>query len=238
MAGNSWFQFKQFRVIQEKAAMKIGTDTMLLGAWTDVSGARHILDVGTGTGILSLMLAQRSDAQITAIEIEKNAAEEAAENVRNSPWPNQVAVENISFQEFAERSTRKYDRIISNPPFFGNNLKSASKNLAMARHNDLLSLSDLAEGAEKLLSENGKLSLVFPVESALKFTELAVKKNLFPIRQTEVSHKNTCKTNRFLLEFSRKQLPPKKDYLSIQTENGYDFSAEFKKLTRDFYLRF
>ncbi|HKL32969.1 MAG TPA: methyltransferase [Tangfeifania sp.] len=237
MAGNSWFQFKQFIVIQEKAAMKVGTDAVLLGAWTDVSCAGNILDVGTGTGIIALMLAQRSDAQITAIEIEKNAAEEAAENARNSKWAEKISVENTSFQEFAKASTQKFDCIVSNPPFFSNNIKSASRNLAMARHNDLLSLSDLVKGALKLLSENGKLSLIFPVETALKFADLAAKNSLYLVRQTEVSPTPKNPTHRHLLEFSRKQLPLKNDVLNIRTDGGLDFSAEYKQLTRDFYLK-
>ncbi|MFW5755284.1 MAG: tRNA1(Val) (adenine(37)-N6)-methyltransferase, partial [Tangfeifania sp.] len=236
MAGNNWFQFKQFRIIQEKAAMKVGTDAVLLGAWTDVTGARNILDVGTGTGIIALMLAQRSDAQVTAIEIEKNAAEQAAENAKNSPWAERISVENISFQEFAKTSTLKFDCIVSNPPFFSNNIKSACKNLAMARHNDLLSLSDLATGVSTLLSENGKLSLIFPVETALKFAGLAAKNSLYLVRQTEVSPAPKNPAHRHLLEFSGKQLPVKNDVLNIRTDGGLDFSAEYKQLTRDFYL--
>lgn len=238
MAGNNWFQFKQFRIAQEKAAMKVGTDAVLLGAWSDVSGARNILDVGTGTGIVALMLAQRSPARITAIDVEKNAAEEAAENVLNSPWAERIFVQNISFQEFAEFGIQKFDCIVSNPPFFGNNLKSADKNLALARHNDLLSFSDLAKGAEKLLSENGKLSLVLPMESAFKFEELAIKRSLFHVRQTEVSHKSLSKANRCLLEFSKQQFPLIKDFLKIRTDDGLNFSSAYKKLTSDFYLKF
>lgn len=238
MAGNKWFQFKQFRIIQEKAAMKVGTDAVLLGAWTNVSGTRNVLDVGSGTGIIALMLAQRSDALITAIEIEKNAAEEAAANAKNSPWGNRISVKNISFQELAKSTNQKFDCIVSNPPFFSNNIKSADKNLAMARHNDLLSFSELAEGAEKLITDEGILSLVLPVESALKFTELAAKMNLHLVRLTEVSPAPRCKSHRHLLEFSKKQLPLKKDFLSIRTNDGLDFSAEYKQLTRDFYLKF
>ena len=238
MGKNKWFQFKQFRIIQEKAAMKVGTDAVLLGAWTDLLGTHKILDIGTGTGIIALMISQRSGAKITAIEIEKNAAGEAAENVRNSPWPKKISVENISFQEFAEVNQNKYDCIVSNPPFFGNNLKSADKYLAMARHNDLLPLTDLAQGTSKLLSENGKLSLIFPVETALKFSELATKYNLHLVRLTEVSHTPLSGAHRHLLEFSKKQHPLKRDILYIKTEDGLDYSPAYKSLTRDFYLKF
>lgn len=238
MGKNNWFQFKQFRIIQEKAAMKVGTDAVLLGAWADLSGAQKILDIGTGTGVIALMIAQRSDAKITAIEIEKNAAAEAAENVRNSPWSKRISVENTSFQKFAEESQNKYDCIVSNPPYFDNNLKSADKNLAMARHNDLLPLADLAEGTSKLLLESGKLSLILPVETALKFLELAAAYNLHLVRLTEVSHTPLSKAHRYLLEFSKKRMPLKRNILSIKTEDGLDYSPAYKSITRHFYLKF
>lgn len=238
MAGNNWFQFKQFRIIQEKAAMKVGTDAVLLGAWADVSGAQKVLDVGTGTGVIALMIAQRSDAKITAIEIEKHAASEAAKNAKNSPWPDQISVQNISFQDFAAQCDKKYDCIVSNPPYFSNNLKSASKNVAMARHSNLLSLIDLAQGASKLLSENGTISLILPVEPALKFADLAAKYHLYLNRLTEVSSTHKHPTHRHLIEFSRKQVPLKRNVLSIRTENGNEYTSDYKNLTRHFYLNF
>lgn len=238
MGKNNWFQFKQFKIIQENAAMKVGTDALLLGAWADMSETKNILDVGTGTGIIALMVAQRSGAKITAIEIEKNAACEAEKNVMNSPWSGRISVKNISFQEFAKQSQDKYDCIVSNPPFFSNNIKSANSNLALARHNDSLSLSDLADGAAKLLSKNGKLSLILPVESALKFKKLAAEKNLFLIRLTTVSPNLKNKPHRHLLEFSKNQSQLKSSVLNIRTEKNLDYTIEYKNLTRDFYLKF
>ena len=238
MAGNKWFQFKQFRIIQEKAAMKVGTDAVLLGAWADAANAKNILDVGTGTGIIALMMAQRSVAQITAVEIEKQAAGEAAENAQHSPWSNRISVKNISFQDFTENTNQKYDCIVSNPPFFCNNIKSADKNLALARHNDLLSLTDLADGASKLLSDEGKLSLILPVESASKFIKLANQLKFHNIRQTEVRHTFENKAHRFLLEFSKSFSGLNKTALNIYNETGRDYTPEYKNLTRDFYLKF
>ena len=218
--------------------MKIGTDAVLLGAWTDVLGARRILDVGTGTGIIALMLAQRSEAQITAIEIEENAADEAAGNARKSPWEERISVDTISFQEYAKTSKNKYDCIVSNPPFFSGDLKSANSNLALARHNDLLSLPDIVEGATKLLSENGRLNLIFPVETALNFINLAEKKNLYLTRLTWVSSSSSNKVHRYLLEFSKKKLSITTDFLNIRNDDGLDYSPEYKNLTCDFYLKF
>lgn len=237
MAHNNWFQFKQFKIIQEKAAMKVGTDGVLLGAWVNISGAKSILDIGTGTGIIALMLAQSSRANITGIEIEKNAAGEAAENVRNSPWPNRISIHHKSFQEFAATSQNQFDCIVSNPPFFENNKKPANSNLAIARHSDLLSYSDLAEGAKKLLTANGKLALILPADSAPKFIEAAKYYGLYLSFLTEVKPAPQKPVNRWLMEFTQKQQQPKKNSLSIRNDDGKDFSPQYKLLTHDFYLK-
>jgi len=238
MAHNNWFQFKQFKIIQEKAAMKVGTDGVLLGAWVNISGAKTMLDVGTGTGIIALMLAQRSRAKITGIEIEKNAANEAAENARNSPWPNRISIQHKSFQELASTSQKQFDCIVSNPPFFAHNIQSADKNLAIARHSDLLSFSDLAKGAKKLLTTNGKLALILPAESAPKFIETAKCHGLYLSFLTEVKPNPLKPANRWLMEFTQKPQQPGKNSLSIRNDKGNDFSPQYKMLTRDFYLKF
>ena len=130
MGRNNYFQFKQFTIIQEKAAMKVGTDGVLLGAWTGVSGAKSILDIGAGTAVIALMMAQRTNAKITGIEIEKNAATEAAENAANSPLgqPHKNCAD-ISFQEFTQNCTERFDLIVSNPPFYVNGRHSKNENL-------------------------------------------------------------------------------------------------------------
>lgn len=238
MAHNNWFQFKQFKIIQEKAAMKVGTDGVLLGAWVNISGANTMLDVGTGTGIIDLMLAQRSRANITGIEIEKNAAGEAAENARNSPWPNRISIHHKSFQEFAATSQNQFDCIVSNPPFFENNKKPADSNLAMARHSDLLSFTDLAEGAKKLLTAKGKLALILPADSAPKFIETAKHHGLYLSFLTEVKPNPQKPANRSLMEFTQKPQQPEKTSLSIRNDEGSDFSPQYKMLTHDFYLKF
>ena len=124
--GNNYFQFKQFRIEQEKSAMKVGTDGILLGAWVNISKVKSILDIGTGTGLIALMLAQRCDANITGIEIESSAAEEALENANNTPWKNRLTIQNISLQEFSTTSKNKFDLIVSNPPFFEKSLRYIS----------------------------------------------------------------------------------------------------------------
>ena len=175
MPHNTYFQFKQFKIIQEKAAMKVNTDGVLLAAWTNLEGVKTALDIGAGTGLISLMLAQVSDSIITGVEIEKNAAEEAVQNVQNSKWASRVSIINSSFQEFANVAESKFDLIITNPPFFTNSLKNAKPHLSMARHNHLLPFADIIAGAKQLLSETGKLSLILPFDQSIDFVGLASK---------------------------------------------------------------
>ncbi len=238
MGRNNWFQFKQFKIIQERAAMKVGTDGVLLGAWANVTEAKKVLDVGTGTGVVALMTAQRSKAEITGIEIEKNAAEEAAENARNSPWNDRIKIYAISFQNFVKTTDEKFDLVISNPPFFTNSQKSKCHYLAIAKHNHLLPLSDLAKGAGKLLVQKGKLAVILPVDSAREFTKTASDEGFFLIRETEVRPNKRKKPHRFLLEFSKTKVLLKKDFVNIHTDDGSDFTEQYKTLTRDFYLNF
>ena len=178
MGRNNYFQFKQFKIIQEEAAMKVGTDGVLLGAWASVNGVKSVLDVGTGTGVIAIMLAQRSTAQIMGIEIEKNAAEEADFNSQNSPFSKRISIKNLPFQELAETTQNTFDLIISNPPFFINNTKTPNPSRTIARHNDLLPLMDLVNGNVKLLEENGKLALILPVNEAEKFIKIAKNQGL------------------------------------------------------------
>jgi len=238
MGRNNYFQFKQFLIIQEKAAMKVGTDGVLLGAWVNVHHEKNILDIGTGTGLIALMMAQRISARITGIEIEKNASEEAVQNCKSSNWSERLFVQNISFQEFAEKSSEKFDLIISNPPFFINDKKSKNSNLAIAKHNDLLPLPDLISGCKNLLSTEGRLAVILPVVPAKKLVELASEKGFHLIRITEVIPTPQKEPNRYLMEFSQIQKVLKKDSLTIFEESGGQFSASYRKLTRDFYLNF
>lgn len=238
MGRNNYFQFKQFRIIQEKSAMKVGTDGVLLGAWVDILNINTILDVGTGTGLIALMLAQRLDAKITGIEIEKNAAKEATENVLNSLWHERITIQNISFQKFAENTKTKFDLIVSNPPFFINDKRSAKTELSVARHSDKLPLGDLAKYSEKMLSEDGRLGLILPVYSAERFIKIASWFDLYLIRLTKVRPGENKPPNRFLMEFGRRNAWLIENEISIQNNGGTDFSANYKKLTGDFYLNF
>jgi tRNA1Val (adenine37-N6)-methyltransferase len=237
MSRNNFFQFKQFKIIQEKAAMKVNTDGILLGAWTNLEGVKSVLDVGTGTGLIALMFAQRSDALITGVEIEKNAAEEAVQNVQNSNWGNRVTIYNTSFQEFAANSEIKFDLIATNPPFFSNAIKNANPHLSMARHNDLLSFVDIIFGAVKLLTGTGKLALILPFNQSIDFIAKARLKDLFLNRMTEIKPFQGKKPNRCLMEFGKSESILQKSQMTIFGDSKIDYSEDFKSLTRSFYLK-
>jgi tRNA1Val (adenine37-N6)-methyltransferase len=237
MGRNNYFQFKQFRIHQEKSAMKVNTDGVLLGAWSRVEGAKTVLDIGAGTGLISLMIAQRSEAIITGIEIEKNAAEEANQNVQNSLWNNRISILHTSFQDFASTTQLIFDIIVSNPPFFSNSLKNTNPHLSIARHNHLLPFPDIITGAKKMLSENGNLSMILPFTSTKEFVEKALIENLFLTRLTEIKPFPDKKLNRCLLEFGKKQKALEKTQISVFNHSRADYTDEFKILARDFYLK-
>ena len=217
--------------------MKVGVDGVLLGAWADVSNARNILDVGTGTGLIALMLAQRSLAKITAIEIEEKAATEAKENVTASPWKNRVEIKHISFQEFVKESQDKFDLVVSNPPFFERAQKSQNTNRAIARHNDSLPFSHLIKLSAGILGENGRLAVIVPFDAIRILDGLAQKNHLFLQRITEIKPHPDKATNRVLLEWGKKEGVLKKDCLTIyNTDNS--FNSGYINLTKDFYLKF
>lgn len=237
MTKNLYFQFKQFRIIQEKSAMKVNTDGVLLGSWTNIEGVKTILDVGAGTGLIALMLAQRSDAEIIGVEIEKNAAEEAAQNVQNSKWGTRVSIQNTSFQEFVVATKSKFDLIVSNPPFFTNGVKNSNLNLSIARHNQMLPFADIIAGAVKLLTETGKLALILPYAESLDFVEKASVSGLYLTLLTEIKPFQNKNPNRCLMEFRRSECVVQKSQLSVFADSKIDYSKEFINLTRDFYLK-
>jgi tRNA1Val (adenine37-N6)-methyltransferase len=237
MGRNNWFEFKQFRIEQHKSAMKVGTDGVLLGAWASVNDDRRILDIGTGTGLIALMLAQRSNAIIDAVEIDEQACEEAKFNFEQSPWRDRLNVYNSDFQEFANLPCEPYDLIISNPPFFINSLKTKDEALSVARHNDLLSFDQLVIGAGKLLSHTGRLCIIIPFTSSVDFRESARLAGFYLRQQTRVIPKLGRSPKRILLEFTVRQGYPSENELVILDENG-DYTEAYKTLTSPYYPAF
>ncbi len=238
MSHNKYFQFKQFRIEQQHAAMKVNTDGVLLGAWTNIDGVSSVLDVGTGTGLIALMIAQRSqNSFITGIDIDQHAAIEAAENAGKSPWPHRISIQHISFQNFAETNTGKFSLIISNPPFFSNSVKNANTRLSAARHNHLLPFADIISGTRRMLDEKGHLSIILPVDEADLFIESASNNGLFLRRIANVKPFPDKEPNRSLMEFSFLKSETVRTVFSVYNETKLNYSQEFISLARDFYLK-
>ena len=232
----SAFHFKKFSITQERCAMKVGTDAVLLGSWTNLNSAKTILDVGTGTGIIALMLAQKSNAVIDAVEIDKCAFEEAEQNVRNSPFADLINVINISLQEFALISHRKYDLIVSNPPFFVEASKSFEEARNLARHTDYsLTYDELITATNNLLSEKGKLNLILPYKEGNIFINKAKNNNLWPHKITRVITRKGKQQKRILVEFGKHPQPVYENELLILNED-MSYSRDYLEMTQDYYL--
>ncbi|MDT0690694.1 methyltransferase [Salegentibacter sp. F188] len=242
------FKFKEFSVAQDKAAMKIGTDGVLLGAWTPLDhNPESILDIGAGTGLLALMMAQRSAAfNIDAIEIEENAYEQAVENFENSDWGDRLFCYHADLNEFAEemQDEEKYDLIISNPPFYAapfssevdENEEKMSSARKMARFSDSLPFEHLLRGVSVLLSEEGIFSVIIPFSEEEKFIDLASQVHLFPKKITRVRGTKDSTLKRSLLAFSFKKTEPVTDELIIEISR-HNYTEAYKELVAPFYLK-
>lgn len=232
------FRFKQFTVNQDKCAMKIGTDGVLLGAWTSINNNPFsILDIGAGTGIISLQMAQRSDAEmIDAIEIDEDSYEQCVENFENSDWSDRLFCYHASLNEFAEEIDDEYDLIISNPPFYSEDYKSQNNSRDLARFTDALPFEHLIDGVSKLLSEDGIFSVILPKKEQEHFKELAKAKNLFPQRICYVKGNPNSEVKRVLMEFSFQEQEPKIENLIIE-KSRHVYTEEYIELVKDFYLK-
>ena len=234
---NPYFKFKQFTVWHDKCAMKTGTDGTLLGAWANVDACRSILDIGTGTGLIALMLAQRNNnAQIDGIDIDSNACLQASENVSTSPFAKQIQIYCASFQDFAKESDRQYDLIISNPPYFSQSLRCPDPQRHLARHNDKLSYTDLIQFSRPLLSSGGRIALILPFQQKKHIMELAETHQLYCIRHTTVYPAAHIPPKRLLIEFSCLFPSVCEATNLILKDNLHKNTQAYQNLTRAFYL--
>lgn len=232
---NSYFQFKQFTIHQDRCAMKVGTDGVLLGAWADTKATERILDVGTGTGLIALMLAQRSSAVIDAIEIDKEAAFQAKENVAKSPWTARINIVYSAFQQFDTEA--KYDLIVSNPPYFTDCLPANDNRRSVARHNDQLNSDELIGGVVKLLTKNGRFSVILPVNEFEGFKVIIEKFNLFENRRTLIIPSPDKPVKRVLSEMSFFKSDIIINSIVIEKYGRHRYSEEHIMLTKDYYLK-
>lgn len=232
---NPFFTFKQFTIRHDRCAMKVGTDGVLLGAWTDVNHSQRMLDIGTGTGLIALMLAQRCpQASITAIDIDIDAVGQAQENVLLSPWSDRVEVK---LQDICKYLTDKhFDTIVSNPPYFIDSLKCPDNQRNTARHTDTLDAERLLESVSRLLTDDGRFSIILPAEQTDLLIQTAYTQGLYPSRKTTVITRPGLSPKRILMEFQKTKEAFQPDELIIELER-HVYSEGYIALTKDFYLK-
>jgi len=221
--------------------MKVGTDGILLGAWTNTKNAHRILDIGTGTGVIAIMMAQKSQnssALIEAIEINENAYLQALENVADCPWSNRIQVIKHDFRVFSLETCEKYDLIVSNPPFFTASLKNPEKGRTLARHNDDLPFVELIEGVVRLLSENGRFSVILPAADAESFISKCRIRGLDCSQKVSVFPNEDKPVKRVLLEFQFHVETFIESSIIIETNVRHQYTEQYKALTSEFYLYF
>lgn len=301
---NPYFSFKQFTVWQEHAAMRVGTDGVLLGAWCDlasdvsavipdestdrrqpenvcpadpsqildssnrdqtvwddhvqdereksVCGAQNgadaetkkvgrVLDIGSGTGVIALMVAQRtSNAQIDAVEPDSGSCEDALRNFAESPWADRLHLHDVTLQEYVSRYAEKvqYDLIVSNPPYFVDSLKAPDPVRNAVRHAVSLPFEELLDGVKALLAEHGRFAVILPVTEGVLLEKLALERSLHCVRKCLVQTKPGVPPKRVMMEFGRKSVPLRSGLLIMETERHQEFTEEYRRLTRDFYLKF
>lgn len=232
------FTFKQFTVHQDRCAMKVGTDGVLLGAWAPLDHHPFsILDIGTGTGLIALMLAQRSDAeQVDALEIDPDAFEQAADNFEASPWADRLFCFHAGLDEFVDEPEDTYDLILSNPPFHEEQTLSPDEARSQARFSGSLPLEELFEAATLLLSDDGVLAIIIPYKSEPLAAELAAASGLYPFRITRVKGTPDAAVKRSLMAFSRQQSQCEESDLTLELAR-HQYTDAFRDLVRDFYLK-
>jgi tRNA1Val (adenine37-N6)-methyltransferase len=233
---NDYFNFKQFAIKQDKAAFKVGTDSVLLGASAYVDGITRILDVGSGTGVIALMLAQRCNAEIVAIEPEYDSFIQCMKNIGDSRWKDRIRVENTSLQDY--HSDLKFDLIITNPPYFSDSLKNHDPRKSSSRHNDSLPNDELLQNSVRLMGEKGRLQLILPYAEGNIFIAEASDYGLYCNSILKIRPLPTAEIKRMILTLSRQKLRTAEKFLTIENGKRHEFTEDYINLTRDFYLKF
>ena len=230
------FHLKPFSLQHHCSTMKVGTDAMILGTWTSVKNINSILDIGTGCGIISLLLATRSKAKIVAIDIDEDSIVEASENFKLSPFNERMQTLKADLNDFSKISNQQFDLIVSNPPFFVNDLKPEDEKRKKARHSDSLTYNQLTEAVVKLLAPEGNFSIVLPYEVSRLFIKIANKNGLYQKRQLIIFSKEGMLPNRTNIEFSKKpSLEIHSEKFTIRNSEG-EFTRQYIDLLKDFYL--
>lgn len=239
---NDYFRFKRFCIHQGRSAMKVGTDGVLIGAWCNIpNNTKQILDVGCGSGLIAIMLAQRTEsaqAHITAIDIDPESTTQAIENAEASDWSDRLSVECISLQDYSNHESQTFDLIVSNPPFFVDSLKAPDKARNNSRHCDTLSHEELLKCSAKLLKEGGVLAVVLPTAEAQRLVEMSGIYGLWPSRICSVKSTERKDEIRRLVELVKTSSWRECQHTTLCIHSAGDYSDEYKALTKEFYLKF
>ena len=234
---NNFFSFKEFTIFQNKSAFKVGTDGVLLGTTADVTGKKRILDIGAGTGLISIMLAQRCAAEIVAIEPDPESFQQTCENVNLCRWNERIKVLNTDLQSY-QVDSEKFDLIITNPPYFTDSLKNPDPRKSLARHNDSLTTDEILEGVSNLLEDNGLFQLIMPYVEGNIFIAGAQKYGFYCNSIMKIRPLPTAEIRRLIMTFSRERLKVTERFLTIEHGRRHEFTEEYINLTKDFYLKF
>ncbi len=233
---NNWFQCKQFTIQQQCCAHKVGTDSILLGAWVNLDKVKKAFDIGAGCGILSLMIAQRNkDTRIFGVEIDTASFNQALININNSPWSDRISILNTSLQKFG-KNRYKYDLIITNPPYFVNSLPSPDDKRTTARHAHTLTLHEIIQFSEKHLEPDGKLALIIPTKQFIYFTDILQVKKWYLYRITKVFPNYKKDSHRVLIECGKEKRGFEYDELIIESNERHVYTKKYAELTKEFYL--
>jgi tRNA1Val (adenine37-N6)-methyltransferase len=237
------FTFKHFRIDQDQCTMKVGTDGVLLGAWADVTDSKMLLDIGTGTGLIAIMLAQRTQntegVKVHAVEIDPTAANQAKENMDMSPYSDRLGSVNDSIQSFAKSVSDQYDLIVSNPPFFSGGTFSSNQDKTNVRHTVKLSHGDLLQATRLLLAKDGKFCVILPLIEGLRFIDIAKTYGFYCTKKTEVFTLAGKAVERFLLQFELTEKETITETLTmLNSQKRNDYTEAYKELTKDFYTIF
>lgn len=234
---NNYFKFKQFTVFQERAAFKVGTDGVLLGAYACIPDFGRVLDIGTGTGLIALMLAQRSNAEIVGIEPDPDSYAQACENVKLSKWSDRIKIENCELQNYFPFEGG-FNLIVTNPPYFIDSLANPDPVKSRARHNISLDHADILEGTKRLLKEGGKLQVILPYAEGNVFIAEAPESGFYCNDILKIKAVASGEIRRMIIGFSREKLKVREKFLTIEKGERHDFTENYINLMKDFYLKF